>query len=174
MATDNRKQLLVIFGAIGCGCAVLMVPVLGVVSALVIPNFLDALHKAKQKRTMIDMRTTGTAVMSWVVDREDSTLPPGWTVGQTLSPDQLATQLVPEYLDSVPPTDGWGYDFVIEVVGEDVKSSGFLRISSPGRDGFFNPQQGEGAFDSFDYDRDIVWQDGFFSSYPAGVAGSPP
>ena len=174
MLSENRKQLLTIFAAIGCGCAVLMVPVLGVVSAIAIPNFLDALQKAKQKRTMADMRTTGTAVMSWLVDRQDTTLPPGWTEGQILSPDELAAQLVPEYVGSVPPVDGWGFDFVIEVVGDDISTRGFLRISSPGRDGFFNPQQVEGAFDSIEYDSDIVWQDGFFLSYPAGLAQSSP
>ncbi len=170
--SNVNKQRLAIVAAIGCGCAALMVPVIGVISAVAIPNFLDAMEKARQKRTVADIRSTGTAFMSWVVDQQGTELPPGWAAGDTLGIDQLASQLVPSYLASVPATDGWGHAFVIEVLGEDLSATPLLRISSPGRDGFFDPQRVDGAFDSFEYDRDIVWQDGFFASFPEG-AGSP-
>ena len=43
--------------------------IIGIIAALLIPNFLDALQKAKQKRTVADMRNTGTAMFSWLTDQ---------------------------------------------------------------------------------------------------------
>ena len=34
----------------------IVVAIIGIIAALLIPNFLDALQKAKQKRTVADMR----------------------------------------------------------------------------------------------------------------------
>ncbi len=38
----------------------IVVAIIGIIAALLIPNFLDALQKAKQKRTVADMRNAGT------------------------------------------------------------------------------------------------------------------
>src|SRR5947199_354546 len=47
----------------------IVVAIIGITAALLIPNFLDALQKAKQKRTVADMRNTGTAMFSWLTDQ---------------------------------------------------------------------------------------------------------
>src|SRR5215210_9148081 len=47
----------------------IVVAIIGIIAALLIPNFLDALQKAKQKRTVADMRNTGTAMFSWLTDQ---------------------------------------------------------------------------------------------------------
>ena len=47
----------------------IVVAIIGVIAAILIPNLLDALQKTKQKRTMAEMRITGTAVMSWLSDQ---------------------------------------------------------------------------------------------------------
>ena len=39
-----------------------VVAIIGIVAIFVIPNFLDSLHKAKQKRTMADMHDVGKAI----------------------------------------------------------------------------------------------------------------
>src|SRR5437868_13863109 len=44
----------------------IVVAIIGIIAALLIPNFLDALQKAKQKRTVADVRNAGTAVFSWL------------------------------------------------------------------------------------------------------------
>ena len=46
----------------------IVVAIIGIIAAILIPNLIDALQKAKQKRTMADMRNVGTAWMSWVTD----------------------------------------------------------------------------------------------------------
>ena len=45
-----------------------MVAIIGIIAAILIPNLIDALQKAKQKRTMADMRNVGPAWLSWVTD----------------------------------------------------------------------------------------------------------
>ncbi|HEY8022444.1 MAG TPA: prepilin-type N-terminal cleavage/methylation domain-containing protein, partial [Thermoanaerobaculia bacterium] len=47
----------------------IVVAIIGIIAALLIPNFLDALQKAKQKRTVADMRNAGTALFSWLTDQ---------------------------------------------------------------------------------------------------------
>src|SRR6185295_11261448 len=47
----------------------IVVAILGIIAALLIPNFLDALQKAKQKRTVADIRNIGTAAFSWLTDQ---------------------------------------------------------------------------------------------------------
>ena len=45
-----------------------MIAIIGILAAILIPNLLDAMEKAKQKRTVADMRITGTAMFSWLSD----------------------------------------------------------------------------------------------------------
>ena len=47
----------------------IVVAIIGIIAALLIPNFLDALQKSKQKRTEADMRNLGTAMFSWLTDQ---------------------------------------------------------------------------------------------------------
>src|SRR5690348_5906197 len=47
----------------------IVVAIIGIIAALLIPNFLDALQKAKQKRTVADIRNAGTAMFSWLTDQ---------------------------------------------------------------------------------------------------------
>ena len=51
----------------------IVVAIIGIIAAILIPNLIDALQKAKQKRTMSDIRNTGTAWMSWLTDQVGST-----------------------------------------------------------------------------------------------------
>ena len=47
----------------------IVVAIIGIIAAILIPNLLDALQKAKQKATVGDIRNIGTAWMSWVTDQ---------------------------------------------------------------------------------------------------------
>jgi prepilin-type N-terminal cleavage/methylation domain-containing protein len=40
----------------------IVVAIIGVIAAIAIPNLLNAIDRSKQKRSMADMRTIGTAV----------------------------------------------------------------------------------------------------------------
>src|SRR6266704_329694 len=46
----------------------IVVAIIGIIAAIAIPNLLNAIDRGKQKRTMADERSIGTAVESYAVD----------------------------------------------------------------------------------------------------------
>src|SRR6202049_1500727 len=58
-AKGSSKTLYLV---LGCVLIPVFLAVVGIVAALIIPNFLDALQKAKQKRAVADLRTIGQAI----------------------------------------------------------------------------------------------------------------
>ena len=91
----------------------IVVAIIGIIAALLIPNFLDALQKAKQKRTVADMRNIGTAMFSWLTDQVGAAAAVPRATEVDLSKytasdsANVATVLVPQYVQSVPLNDGW-------------------------------------------------------------------
>src|SRR5882724_12511538 len=86
----------------------IVVAIIGIIAALLIPNFLDALQKAKQKRTVADIRNTGTAMFSWLTDQVGaaaagaaSTTVDLANYGSKKTSDDLTTVLTPQYLQAV-------------------------------------------------------------------------
>ena len=67
----------------------IVVAIIGIIVAIAIPNLLNAIQRAKQKRTMADMRAIGTAAEAYAVDNNRYpasaafALPSGVTVGTT-------------------------------------------------------------------------------------------
>jgi hypothetical protein len=80
----------------------------------------------------------------------------------------LATILVPQYLQDVPALDGWktGYEYYLKT-GSEVLDQQVMAIRSFGRGG-----ESDGdpytvtSFEPTDYNQDIVWADGFFVRWP--------
>jgi general secretion pathway protein G len=137
----------------------------GIAAAIVIPNFIEALHKAKQKRTMADLRSVGVGLELYRA--EYGGLP------AIDSYDELEAILIPEPLAGVPPTDAWDNPFRYECTapGGPTGCTSY-RLASPGRDGEYElPSLAEydpEPFGTSDYDRDIVYGDGVFVRYPDG------
>ena len=160
----------------------IVVAIIGIIAAILIPNLIDALQKAKQKRTMADMRNVGTAWMSWVTD-----VVSGAAAGQTNSFDgskytaithaNLFQTLKPTntffYLNELPATDGWKHSYAYGYSGNALDSQ-VIAIASGGRDGALSaiPSVITGPFTPTKYDEDIVWADGFFVRWPGGAATS--
>ena len=46
----------------------IVVAIIGIIAAIAIPNLLVALQKGKQKATMGDLKTIGSAIESYVTD----------------------------------------------------------------------------------------------------------
>jgi general secretion pathway protein G len=147
----------------------IVVAIIGIIAALLIPNFLDALQKAKQKRTVADIRNIGTAEMSWLtdqiaaaaagakVDMSDYTKST-WTI--------VSGFLVTQYIQELPQRDGWKnlYEFYLTT---DFSNAQIMAMCSGGSDGSACATEYEaGAFDPTDYNQDIVWADGFFVRWP--------
>lgn len=148
----------------------IVVAIIGIIAALLIPNFLDALQKAKQKRTVADMRNVGTAMFSWLTDQVGaSAAGASVNLGSYTSSSQAALVglLVSQYIQDVPTNDGWKrtYDYYLNSANPLAKQ--VMAIRSKGRDGTGSSgSYTVGGFDPTDYDQDIVWADGFFVRWP--------
>jgi len=153
--------------------ALLTTPLL--LTALLLPNLLEALNKSKQKRSMTDIRLTGTAWFSWVTDQMSA-----GAAGQNVAVldwDDLFTNqtftdldelLVPSYAAFIPETDAWGneYEYGSSASFKDPIPVG---VRSPGAEGAFQSvEYTAGAFIATDFSQDIVWAGGFFVRWPAG------
>jgi general secretion pathway protein G len=158
----------------------IVVAIIGIIAAILIPNFLDALHKGRQKRTLGDFRELGTAVASYYTDNAGAgaagAAPPvDWaTIGDpsaNIATDQAAleTALVPDYIQQIPGQDGWGNTNEFRVALTDIPRVFYLGFRSPGRnDAFETDSYTAGLFDPTDYDQDIVFVDGAFARAPRG------
>ena len=133
----------------------------GVVAAIAIPNMLNAIQRGKQKRTMSDMRTFGTAVESFNLDHH------AYPVGT--SPGDVAGVLAPTYVKRLPTEDGWqnqlyfrsdGKRYLIVSAGKDKEWERAWSSCMGGCPGL-------GATTNFD--NDIVFSDGAFVQYPEGT-----
>jgi general secretion pathway protein G len=149
----------------------------GLISALIVPNFLDALQKAKQKRTVADMRNVGTAMFSWLTDQlgaaaAGQSMRPGDNYDinavQLISQPNLSKILVPQYLMELQSHDGWKNPYEYRLDSKNPMSRNVMVIRSPGADGKYEASvYTMASFDTTEYDMDIVWADGFFVRFPS-------
>lgn len=82
----------------------IVVAILGILAALLIPNAITAIQKAKQKSTMKDIVVISTAVTDYVTDNGITPTQNG-TYSAT---DAFYTGLSPFYVKVLPLTDQWG------------------------------------------------------------------
>ena len=125
------------------------------------------------------MRDAGTAMFSWVTDAvsaEDKAHPTAttpedydWSRCPAISHDDLAALLVPHYIKELPSTDAWGRPWSSAWTGKATTSHHLIAgIRSSGRDGSFEGTVYQpGAFPAQDTDRDLVWIDGYFITWPS-------
>jgi prepilin-type N-terminal cleavage/methylation domain-containing protein len=153
----------------------IVVAIIGIIAAILIPNLIDALQKAKQKRTMADMKLVGTSWFSWLTDQYgaaaagQSQITVDWSVFTIKSYDDLRSTLVPQYTANVPQKDGWKTDFEFGA-NDDLEAPIPVGIRSAGSDSTFAGDSYEvGAFVATDYVQDIVWAGGFFVRWPSGL-----
>ena len=139
-----------------------VIGIIGIIAAIAVVSYFIAIDRARQKRTVNDMRTIATAWEARATDMHSYAIG-GYTFPDTaVTADRLQLQLSPTYLRNIPRYDGWNraYDFA---VSENAKE---YAIRSRGRDG---------AVDSTDYtagetpnsDCDIIYANGSFVMYPA-------
>ncbi len=156
----------------------IVVAIIGVIAAILIPNLLDSLQKAKQKRTVTDVRQVGGAWFSWLTDQAGAAAAGAQTFnfnfGDVLLADDLQSVLYQSptffYIQSVPRYDGWGGTYQYRLNQSDLGDYPTLGIRSLARDlAASGATYTVGPFISTNYDGDIVWADGFFISYPAGA-----
>jgi type II secretion system protein G len=87
----------------------IVVAIIGILAALLIPNALSAIQKAKQKGTMKDMNSIATALTDYLTDKGASPASTGTLSGNTL----LYSALSGFYLKVLPQNDQWGNPFYV-------------------------------------------------------------
>jgi type II secretion system protein G len=148
--------------------------ILGLLAAIAIPTYMNSQNRAKQSKTIENMRTIATAwearaaeVKAYNAAGVNYSIP---TVNVTSA--QLGTTLAPTYIKQVPTTDGWGYllDFKLDAaIGAKAPASTYS-IRSMGRDGKLEAT-GKRSYRiqaTTNFDCDIVYSNGNFIAYPQG------
>lgn len=146
----------------GAGVAVAIVvgglagiAVLGIIAAIAIPNLLNAVQRAKQKRTMSEMTEIATILEDRY--REKKELPEVRSMEEFVGVFGAAGERLRR--------DGWNNEFRILVT-----DSGYV-IASAGKDGVFS----EKLFEAYkpartiDFNADIVMRDGEWIVAPEGL-----
>lgn len=160
----SRKRAFRLLALGGCGLAALFGGAL--LAALVVPDFLDSIQKAKQTRTMSDLQ-------EWAAALEDYRAGHGGAVPRAEDAEALAELLAGDGARALATTDSWGTPLRYACWSEDLDVDGCdnYRLVSAGRDGAFeedDPAAYEpGVADPLDYDADLVLGDGQFHRYPA-------
>ena len=139
----------------------IVVAIIGIIAAIAIPNLLNAINRGRQKRSMADLRTIGTAVEAYAVDMA---FYPSFTEA-----DFNATWydfLEPTYVKTVPRWDGWRTAFRAD------SQSRFYTLASAARDKTYEAALSSSAYNGRTttvMDCDIVYSNGSFMSYPDGI-----
>lgn len=154
----------------------IVIAIIGLVAAMLIPNLLDALAKAKQKRTMADMRITGVAMFAWMTDNwgaaaaGQASTPARINLsdfGGEKEPEEVEAFLVPQYTQEIAARDGWKKPLHYWLNTATNVSRNAVAVASGGGDGVCACGTYTSAgFTPTDYDQDIVWADGFFVRWP--------
>ncbi|HYR27720.1 MAG TPA: hypothetical protein VEU30_04605 [Thermoanaerobaculia bacterium] len=156
------------------GFSVLEVLVVGgivaIIAAIAIVSYTNALHRAKQKRTVNDIRVIAQAWEARAADTQ-SYMVAGFTfpADSMVAHATLTSALRPTYLRDIPRVDGWLRPLQFAVEPGSGSALGTYAIRSAGRDGLFEGTTPTGV--TTDPDCDIVWSGGQFVSYPDVVQG---
>jgi len=154
-----------IIGLVALGCIPILIGAVGIVAALVIPNFIDALQKAKQKRTVADLQAIAVALDGRAADQPAGA--PPYPAVETI--DELAAELAP--YGTVVTMDGWKHPLRY-ACWPDLAADGChaYRLASAGRDGVFDHDElgsyETAPFDPIEYDADIVLATDGFVRWP--------
>ncbi len=145
--------------------------VIGIIAAIAMGNYFNAVHKAKQKKTMSDIRSIAVAWEARAVDVRQYN-----AAGAVTLPDDMAAyadmtaMLTPTYVRTFAQYDGWNFPFEFRLdspVGNATPAAGYA-IRSPGRDGKYQGLTYEpGA--TTEFDCDIVYTSGQFVLWPEGA-----
>ena len=148
----------------------MVLAIIGILAAIAIPNLLTAISKAKQKRTLLDIKTIAVAWEARATDMNRYNAAGGIDgVSIPLGISSLATALEPTYSRNIPKRDGWGKPFICYIDtdwGASAPASRYVIVSG-GSDGIISDTTTPGPFHSFDCD--IIYSNGQFISYPEGT-----
>ena len=131
----------------------IVVAVIGLIAAIAIPNLLHALHKARQKRSMAEVRTIGSGLAMY---QRDNAFYPILTDSDAgvLHPDLML------YVGNFNELDGWA-----TLIGYNSDGSQYTLVSY-GKNKAADLPYINGP--TVDFDSDIVFSEGVFVQWPEG------
>jgi len=135
----------------------IVVAIIGIIAAIAIPNLLNAINRGRQRRSMADIRSIGTALEAYSVDFNYYPKVSLTDVAVT----GLQTYLEPTYIKKLPKTDGWNRDIMVI---NDANGTSYT-LYSRGKNGQKDTWS-QGPKTSFD--DDIVFANGQFYQWPEG------
>ena len=130
----------------------IVVAIIGIIAAIAIPNLLNAIDRGKQKRTMADMRSIGTAIESYAVDNN--------VYPNVNTNTGLEAVVETTYIKEMPLNDGWSNAFQV------ASTTTQYTIHSFGKDGSGTTCTA-GVTSLFA--AEICFANGQFIRYPQGV-----
>jgi general secretion pathway protein G len=130
----------------------IVVLIVGVVAAIVVVSYVNALDRAKQRATMADMRSIGRALEAYLVDNHIVPADSGG-IGS------LASMLIPYQINVVPINDHWGHQYSFTSNAFDLYS-----LESFGKDGADGADVSSASRN--DFFLDIVISNGLFVAAP--------
>jgi general secretion pathway protein G len=133
----------------------IVVAIIGIIAAIAIPNLLNAIDRGKQKRTMADIRSLGTAVESYAVDNN---FYPKVTTYTAVTPF-----VQPIYIKTAPSADGWNKAW--EYTGDTTNGVDYTLISRA-KDGIASAALGG---QTADFNCDVIFSNGQFFQWPQGT-----
>jgi len=132
----------------------IVVAIIGIIAAIAIPNLLNAIDRGKQKRTMADLRSLGTAIESYSIDNNVYPAAANMTA--------LEPSIEPIYIRTSPAADGWSRAFLVTSTNQ------LYTLGSGGKDGgSLTLVSGGGATGSFN--DAIIFSNGQFVQWPEGT-----
>jgi len=159
----------------------IVVAIIGILAALLIPNAITAIQKAKQKTVMKDIATISTAITDFITDNGITPVQSGTYTGTS----PFYSDLSPFYIKVLPINDQWGNpynvfcgdavdgnygiagaggdDFLVASWGRDKLLEGFPFVEA-------NPEAGMfiiSHMDHFDYDL-VMWNGSWIRAPRAG------
>ena len=160
----------------------IVVAIIGILAALLIPNMMTAMQRAKQKGSMADISTLSAQLMDFTTDRG---IAPAWDGTAYTASSTIYTDLVPMYAKAIPTTDQWGNDLVVQSgsswsaawlgITPTASNDDFV-VGSPGRNGTFSFDFSSGVTDFYineemaDYENDLVSWNGQYICRPSSVS----
>ena len=159
----------------------IVVAIIGILAAIAIPNLLDALQRARQKRTMADMRSIAISWETRATEYNRYNAAGALSIidicAEPVSFSELSGVLIPTYTKVVPERDGWDNPyrfFTDQPIGAPEFANDYL-IWSAGKNGSRDGTTGWDANSSHPgggtthFNDDLIYSRGIFVLYPEGV-----
>jgi type II secretion system protein G len=142
----------------------IVVGIIALISGIAMIAYFTALDRARQKRTMNDMRAIAAAWEARASEMSSYAVAGYAFPENDATYESMAQALVPTYSRSLSATDGWGRPFSF-ATGSGPKE---YAIRSAGRDGVLE----EGEYEPGEKDNadcDVIYANGGFITYPVAV-----